>query len=334
MTSLSIGDMAQFFNLRNQTARLQYRLDDSLTELGSGEVADLSSHMRGNFSRISGIEHDLELLDGYLATSKTAKVLLDAQAVSFEKARSYAHDLGMSLIEAAQSADDNLKSATLKKGRSDFNSIISALNVQSSGRSLFSGDATNVRPFNDPEVILASLETYLSSEVDADGVWTAAETWFSAGGGYETVAYQGSDVPLGAISVAPGERVLVDLSGHSPEVRDLVRLHALAAVLDRGTLNLIDAEQRNLMSSVGEGLVNSDRELIYKQAEIGVQQERIDMLLSQESSRRFSLLETRKGMVSVDVDEVVVNISELKIRLESVYAATARVSNLSLVNFL
>ncbi|WP_161555808.1 flagellin [Mangrovicoccus ximenensis] len=305
-----------------------------MTEVGTGEVSNPSAHLFGNFSDISFIEHGLKVGEGFRSVINSARTLADAQQTAFSKARSRVHSVGVALVDTANSVDENKRSAVLHDAKVSFDAALSALNSQVSGRSIFSGIMTQSAAFSTSEQILSSFLSALGSASTAAEVRAAADVWFGIGGDYEMLAYFGSDEALDGFRVADGEVVRVEMTGYDYEVRNLLKLYAVSALMADGQPPLPEQEKSNLMAEIGQDLLNLDRDLISREAEMGSLQARIDEVLAENSSEMYALREYRKDMLGKDVAEAVVELNQVQGQLEALYMVTSRVSGLSLAKFL
>ena len=330
----TLGDLSQFFSLRRYNASLQVDLRNRVLELSSGEVSDVSSHLAGSFTNISGIERSLELNVSFSRVLNSASTFLNGQMQSFEKARGYTADLGVELVKASASEDAVQLSAVLSDAAQKFDSIVSSLNVQIGGRSLFAGNATQSASFKKSSDIVSALTAALATATTSNDVLAIADTWFSSGGGYEGGAYTGSLDALDGFRVGSAETLQPTLSGDSDEIRNLIKFHSLAAVASAGGLQLIPAEMKNLANTLGQGMINLDRDLISKAAEVGSTQERLESLISSNSSESYSLMEARKNLIGVDTAETALRLNETETQLQALYTVTARLSQLSLTEYL
>lgn len=334
MTGITVGDQAQYQMLSRFTAKLNATLNEGVKELGSEEESDVSNHLSGNFSSLAGVEKDLVLNDSYSLVLTSAKSFLDGQSLAFDKARSYSHSTGLGLIDASNSSSETYRESVLAESRSAFESVVAALNSQSSGKFLFSGASTQVTPFAAPNEILTAFSVSVSGATTAGDVLTMAETWFDSGGDYDTVAYFGSTDPIGEFLIGDSESIAPVLRGESDEIRDLLKLHAISSVLSDGAISLIESEKTLLMEMVGEQLIQLDEELVVSAASLGSLESRVEEAQVRNESERFSLSEARTSLIGVDTADTYLKVSEAEGRLQMLYSVTARLSGLSLVSFL
>ena len=334
MIRTTLGDMAQQFMLRRQNYTLQTEYSRRITELSTGEVADVSSHLSGDFTAISGIQRSLTLNESYGSVLSSAKTFIDAQLLAFQKARSHTLETGYALVEAAESVDQTRRESVLAESRTNFDFIISSLNSQVAGRSLFSGSDTQTSSYASPKDILLAFSSEVSGLTTADEIVAAADVWFAPGGGYDTQAYTGSLVPLDGFASSQTDVVAPTLSGDHDNLRELVKLHVLSAAMADGSTPLIEAEKSVLFKVVGERMVNLDRNLVVTESQIGGLQKHVDNLLAQNSAEKYSLLTARKDLIGVDTSETVMRLTEVEAQLQSLYVVTAKVSRLSLTEYL
>lgn len=334
MNSVSVGDLSQHYSLRRYNADLKASLGEIVEELGTGEVADISSHLSGGFSNLSALERSLTLTDSYSLAIGSVSTFVDTQVIAFERARGYVAETGLSLIDASTSSDPFRKDAVLEESRATFDSVLTVLNAQGGGRSVFSGTATNSRAFASAEEVLNAFSSALAGLNSASDVMDAADVWFGSGGGYDITAYLGSSDFFGGVKVAANEVIDSKLSGDSDEIREILKVHAVAAALSEGEIPLIDAEVSNLMKLVGEEMLDLDENLIGVAAGLGELQERIVDYRSQNEAERFALMSAKNELIGVDVEDNAMRLSEAETQLEILYNVTARLSRLTLADYI
>ena len=109
---------------------------------------------------------------------------------------------------------------------------------------------------------------------------------------------------------------------------------ALGALLGRNVLagNLI--EQGEIASLAGERLIASNDRLVALQASIGVSEAQVDRASVEVKSQLDGLQIAKTELIEVDPYEVAIKLQNAEIQLQSIYAITARLSRLSLVEYL
>jgi flagellar hook-associated protein 3 FlgL len=117
-------------------------------------------------------------------------------------------------------------------------------------------------------------------------------------------------------------------------VRDTLKGLALAAMLDRGTLGGNAAQRAELAKTAGAVLLEAADARGALAARIGTAQERTANAATRNMAEATALQIARIGMVSADPYEAATALTEAESQLDTLYAVTARLSRLSLANYL
>ena len=75
MNYVSIGDMAQSFQLRSHNTQLQRTVQTLSAEMTSGTKADLAAAVSGDFRALAGIDRSLGTLDAFRTATAEAALL-------------------------------------------------------------------------------------------------------------------------------------------------------------------------------------------------------------------------------------------------------------------
>ncbi len=335
MTSINLGDLAQHFMLRRHNADLKATMTTLTEELASGVRSDVSDAVTGDYSYLADIERSLTIMNGYSQSVNEARLFTDATQSSLEQIQNITSDLGATLITAASSNSTVTFRAVSLGAEQDFRSVVSAMNANVAGRSLFSGNVTDTSPLTDADVILDELRTVVAGLTSPADVQTAVDDWFNApGGGFETVAYQGSDTDLSPYLLGEGDSVRFELRADSQEMRDLLRDTALAALVGDDAIGLDTASQKSLIQSTGENLMTAQGGLINVRADLGFVEERIDEAAVRNSASQSSLELARSELIAADPYETATRLENTRQQLETLYAVTVRLSSLTLADYL
>lgn len=153
------------------------------------------------------------------------------------------------------------------------------------------------------------------------------------GGGFETGAYLGSANDLAPMRLNDNQAAEFNFRADSTELREAMRDTALAALaLDPG-LNLTFDEQKHLLRTASESLLTGQDNLTTVRADIGFNQERVENAMAENSLSRSSMLMTQSDLLSADQTDVAGKLQAVQVQLEMVYTITARLSQLTLANY-
>lgn len=334
MTSITIGDLAQSFMLRQQNTDLKSRMNQLSQELASGRTADVARHLSGSYSYLADVERNLTLLDTYDAATGEAILFTSTMQDVLERFQGLATDLGSAALTAAGSFLDEAVVSASTRATEDLESMVNALNSTVAGRSIFSGIDSDTAPLVSSTEILDELRTALTGQTDMAGIEGALDTWFGPGGGYETVAYQGSDTSLRPFVLGEGETVDLDLRADDDAFRVLLRSAAMAALAADPTLGFDSDLQAEMMKTAGEGLSFQQEGIVQIRADLGYAQTRAEESSARIVSERAGYLIAQSELLAVDPYETATKLEDVQFQLESLYALTVKLSRLSLTDYL
>jgi flagellar hook-associated protein 3 FlgL len=211
---------------------------------------------------------------------------------------------------------------------------VGLLNTQNAGRSLFSGTATDRPPLASTDVLLTDLRAAMAGAESVAAMMAAADTWFGAGGGFETLVYQGAATPLAPIQLSEQDQIQLGVQADDPAIREVLKHFAIAALAEDPALNLSPAEKAEVFATTGAGLVVGQGALTSLRTGIGFSQARTEEIAARNAATQTGLEMSRNALLSVDPFEVATQLEDVQFQLQSLYAVTVKSSQLSLVNFL
>ena len=334
MTTVQMGDLAQSYQLRSENARLKREVSVLTEELASGRVSDLAAKVSADLTPITGIAHDLSRLDGYKTALTETRLITDSVQAALQTAQDMSEDLYGGLILAGSANDPNGARAAGIDAEEKFAALVGTLRTQAGGRSLFAGIATDQPALAPAEDILAALKAATSGLTSASDVIAAVDIWFGPGGDFETVGYTGSTTPLAAVAVSRDISVTSDITALDPRIRDLLQATALGALVGDGVLNGSPSEQVALAAESGAQLLAVQTNLATLRAEVGAKQNTLSRAEQVNDTARHALELARAQIISIDPYEKATQLETTQTQLEALYAMTARISRLSLTDFL
>lgn len=332
MTKISLGDASLTNLLARQSAALRISVQQASTEVATGRKTDIAQSLRGDVSPLLAIDASLKRLEGFKITSGDAAFLTSAQQAALSGLSSLAKGITTTLLGSRDFPTPVQVDTVAADARGRLASTIALLNTQASGRTIFSGVATDKAPLGSADDLLAALETAAAGATTAGQVAAAVSNWFANPAGFETF-YQGG-APLSPVPIAPGEDATVGTTALDPAIRDTLSAFAMAALLDRGVLSGDAAERAALAQRAGQGLLTGEESRISLAARIGTIEGQIEAARSRNGAEETALGILRSETGSVDPYEAATRLEAARSQLESLYLVTARVSKLSLMEFL
>lgn len=332
MTRLSVGDASLTNLLARQGAQLRAGVQRAATEVATGRPTDTGQALRGDFSPLLAVDASLQRLTAYTRNTTEAALYTATQQSAIGGLSSLAVDLGTSLLRSKDLATAAQVDVFAADARGRLSSAIGLLNTQPAGRAVFAGTATDTPPLGAAETMLDALQLAVGAATTASEVATRVATWFADPTGYGAF-YQG-DGPLSLVPIGPGDTASLGVTATDPAITETLEGFALAALLDRGVLFGNPLERAELAQRAGEKLQRSQDARIDLAARIGTVEAQVETATTRNAAEETALGILRSEVGAVDPYEAATRLEELKSQLESLYLITARVSRLSLVDFL
>lgn len=329
---ISVGDASLTNILARQGADLRGQVQRAAQEVASGKHADIGQALRGDYSPLLAVDASLSRLAAYKSTATDAAFQTAAQQSAIRGLSQLASGISTQLMGARDVSTPAQISTLAADARGRLGSAIGLLNTQASGRAVFAGQATDTVPLGTADDMLAALETAAVGATTAGQVASAVATWFADPLGYGTF-YQGG-AALTAAPVAPGEAADLSTTAMDPVIRDTLAGLAMAALLDRGILAGNTEERARLAASSGQNLTRGEEGRITLSARIGTVEAQIEAARTRNSAEETSLGILRSDIGSVDPYEAATRLETIRTQLESLYLVTARVSRLSLTEYI
>lgn len=336
MNFVSVGDMAQMFRMQRQNVAIKSEMNRLTQELTTGTRQDVGAAVRGDFSAIAGVDRSLRTLESYKFVSQEAATLSSNMQAVNETLLSITDGFGSAMLTAGSSASSAMIDAAANNARGKFESAVAALNSNTAGRFLFSGQTTDVRPLAEADDILNAISAAISGETTTSGVIDAMDAWFEApvgGGGYLDTAYKGG-AALTPFRLGEGETANLNVTAADKEIRDVLKSLAVGALLADG-LFAGDTNKRAIIANAsGEQLMTISASLSNVGSSIGAAQERIESVSTRNRAETAALTMARNEMVAVDEYDSATALQALQTQMETLYTLTARLANLSLTDYM
>jgi flagellar hook-associated protein 3 FlgL len=333
MSMISLGDLAQSFMLRRQNTDLKADLQRLSSELSTGQAVDTGRQVGGDFSALAGIDASLSRLLGYKSTTSEAALLSGAMQTVLETVEEMTSTLAPQLLSASSGTTATQVNAVAGEARQKLQTAMALYNTDLAGRGLFAGVATDGAATIDMETLLTTLEGEIIGAATGVDIASRVSAWFDAPTGYATAGYRGG-TPLSPQSIAPGEAADLGFTAADAGVRDTLKGLAMAALIDRGALAGNAFERANLARRAGESLISSASSRADMAARLGTVQSQVEAASVRNGAETTALQIARNGITTVDPYETASKLEATRQQLETLYTLTARISRLSLVDYL
>lgn len=336
MTPISLGDLAQSFQLRRESARLTTEIAQLTEALSSGRRTDLVQSTGGATAPLAEIERSLTRTESYAVTVSDLTLETDAVQNVIGSIRDMLSPVRDALLAAQDATQRGLLDRAVEDSQIAFASAIEKLNTSVLGRTVFSGTATDRLPLADAEIMLADIEAevLLAGATTAADIEAVVDAWFAPGGGFDTIGYLGATEDRGPVFLSDTERSGAPPRADSTEVRALLASLAGVAISDRPALAVPRDEAVDLARSAALRVISADVGLVSISAEVGNTQGRLEAARTSLSSERDLLESARSEIISADPYETATRLQTAEAQLQMLYTITARQAQLSLTQYL
>ena len=333
----AIGDQARAFAMHASSTRIKTTLSILTGELASGEVADLGARLNGNTQGIVDIEAKLTRLN-QLKTSATELATHTAgMNTALDSIREFSSSLVLNLVVEPLGESDSIVKARVAEVSGAFDTAVARLNTSIGQRHLFSGINSDQPPLIPAKQILDELQALTAGMTTAADITASVSAWFDAApgaGGFLDVAYQGSLHATPTVQVGDASKITLDITAGSEVIREQLKGLAMGALLARGVLDSDYREKRAVLKAAGTVLMNNTSAFADEIGGIGYIQQTIERAQT-EGGASIAVYETMRNELRLaDPYQTAAAITEAETQLDTLYAVTARLSKLKLVDYL
>lgn len=335
MSNMTVGDLANTFQLRRFTGERKADLTRLAKELTTGVKSDLGAAVAGDFGPFAGIERSLRVNSAYNTTNTEAGGLFAGAQLALESVQSITQALSPALLTASSARDITLIGATSADAKQKFASVVSRFNTQIADRSVFAGSATDALALAPAQYMLDSIVAAVTGLTTAEDIELAVSTWFDdAGGGFETTGYLGAATDMGAMKIADDESIQMTTRADNQVIRDTLAGLAMAALVSEGALAGNVSEQANLIERASSKLLVSDGDLTQLRAEVGSIEARIEDAGARNAAEAAAYELARGEMINADPYETATLLETVYAQIETLYTVTSRLSALRFSDYM
>lgn len=336
--------------MRYSVARTQVELTKAQKEVSTGRVADVGLALGSRTGQSISFTRDFARLQGIVDTNGLASARLTATQNALGDISEIAQSFMATLTNSV--TGDASPVLTLTDAKGTLQSLTTQLNSSYNGEHLFAGINTDVKPINDFTAAgspnraafdagFLSYFGFAQSDPAAAGITalqmddfltTVIEPQF-LGAGWQGTWSNATDEGITS-RIALNETVETSVSANELGLRKVVMAAATVMAMFDSTSQVGDAARKQLLSRavslVGEGTAN----LANISARTGIVENRVKNASERINMQTDLLQRNIQELEGVDPYEASSRVSTLLQQIETSYALTARIHQLSLVKFL
>ncbi|QKC95134.1 flagellar hook-associated family protein [Mesorhizobium sp. NZP2298] len=346
MTSVSSAALSNA--MRYQQMRMQADLVKATKESSTGKVADVGLALGGRTAQSVTFSRDLDRLNVIVDSNGLVTARLASTQTALGQLSGVAQTFLSSLTTA--SSGDNSDSLTQSTGQTTIQQLASILNTSVNGEYLFAGTNTDVKPINDFTAAGSTAKAafdasfvakfgFTPDDPAAANITTAQMDDFITndvtpqflGAGWQTNMSNATDQQI-VSRIALNETTATSTSANSDGIKKLAMAAAIVSSLM--STNISQAAKDSIVSHsqtlVGEALSG----IAQVQSETGIVQKRVSDA-SDRMKTQVDLFERHiLDLEAVDPAEAATRVADLTQHIETSFALTARLQQLSLLNYL
>lgn len=334
MPVISVGDMAQQFTSMKNGGTIKSDLQRLAQSLSTGRVADVTQHLNGETARFSGVSYSLSQLDAYRqVASETQQYLANVQTVLGQ-----VDALRSTTAERLLLVNDTSTIAQVDEAafasRSAFDTMVRTLNTQIADRALLGGADVEGAPLVSGPAMLADMQMLIGPATDQATITAVVEAWFDdPAGGFVTLGYMGDRGTPPERRLSETKSFTLDARADDPAIIEMLKAAAIAALA--GDLPGIDRETKaGLLQDAGKRLFVGSSSLVALQARVGFTESGVEQAMAETKAQQTALGMLQNDLIAADPFETASRLQSVQLQLETHYAVTARMSQLSLLGYI
>ncbi|WP_394180885.1 flagellin [Yoonia maritima] len=329
-----VGDMAQQFNAMRNTSVIKSDLARLSESMSTGNVADITRHLNGETTLLSGVNYSLSQLASYTVAGRETEQRLANMQIVLGQLDSASQKTSSQLLLVSNNSSSDQVTEAARAARSTFDTMVNLLNTRVGDRALFGGAKVANAPLASATDMLADIQIAIGGATSQAAISAAVLDWFdNPAGGFATMGYLGDTGPAVKKRLSDSTTVTIDARADDPAIRDALKFAALAAVTHE--MSGLDVGTRSgLLQESGIGLFSTTSALVGVQSRIGFVEETVSREITEMSAESTALAIAKNDLVAADPFEAASRLQAVQLQLETHYAVTARMSQLSLLSFI
>ncbi|EPX78028.1 flagellin [Salipiger mucosus] len=343
---------------RRFVERSRAELEQVGQELSTGYKADIAKDLGMQSSQAIAFRNAMDKTEGYITGNKVLESKLSLLSGTMDNFRNEAQSM-MDLAVTNASSPAPTVDALQAEAKATLDALTSHLNVNYNGEYLFAGIDANSTPvqsysetnnetgYSPQGVVEGIVGTNIASPADAatkiaelDAIFDSSNT-VNPDRNFEGTFFKGMPLEdaggnpnkrINAI-VADDQKIEYGKQANDPAFTEILKGVSMIAGLDPAEIDNAagyDAWMNEAINSMASGI----KKLGVEQADIGKKRESLDEIITQQEDKKGIYNNRIVALEGVDHYEAASRMSALETQLEATYSVTAKISQLSFLNFM
>src|ERR1700733_2313505 len=324
-----------------QIQSMETQMNQIPPEIASGRKTDPLGPLGGNAALLYQLHAQSDQQTALQTTVTNALGRLDAT----QTALSAVGTAVQSIVNDALTPDSSNgqgQSVLANEAQNSMAQVISQLNTQYEGSSLFAGDNTNTAPMQAADAAggpLATVNSVLAAAVRAKGGPLTASV-FNDTNSNPALNYTGSfytapdDGRPTTVLIGATQTLQYNVNGKQQGFRDLMQGLSMLTMLGAPSSQLDDSAKAALQTQASSLIGQAQNELTTQQGLLGVTQATLQNVADQQQAAANATQNQILGFEQADTTADATTLSTLQTQLQATYAITAEISQLTLTHYL
>lgn len=334
MNYASLGDGMRQFQQSRQNFSLKTSLNTLVNELSSGEKSDKVKATNGDTARLSAIDNRLKVLSSLSFAAKETELTLSTTQTALNNFDIQRGALAEQLLPITSDSPDFQVDQAATAGRERFNGLVSTLNTRLGDDSLFAGIAIDQAPLAAADTMLADIVAQIGGATDTATISATIDTWFDdPAGGFATIGYVGDTGQNAQRRLDSDTVITIDARADDPALKAVLKGAVMAAIADE-IPGLSKKVKTDLLTEGGIQLQSASSGVAAVQGRIGYAEGEVERFSVSQTAEQAALGRAYNLITQADPYETASALQAVQLQLETHYATTARLSRLSLTEYL
>lgn len=334
MPIVSVGNMSQHFVSMRNGGNIKTELSRLAESLSTGRVTDITAELAGETTRLAGISYSLSQIEGYLQSATETGLMLSSMQTVLGQVDATRSQTSSQLLLLNDSSTISQVDESGRAARDSFGSIVDTLNTRIADRSVMTGTAVDQPALASAEDMLSDIRLAVGAATDQATITATVEAWFDdPAGGFVTMGYLGDSGPVLNRRISDTKSYEVDARADDPAIREVLKAAALAAISDE-LPNLNAATKSDLLQDAGQRLFGAATGLVSMQSRIGFVEAEVEQTQVELNAQKTTLQISKNNLISADPFDTASRLQSVQLQLETHYNVTARLSRISLLDYI
>lgn len=334
MKPLALGDMARSHALRQNSNSVKRQMTSLQQELITGQVNDKLRRSGGDTALLTSLQRSLALAETNKANTAAISTYLNTQQEALSRVSDIVQDKAAYLIRPELYSTDDRVAGAIDRVDGALRDITTLLNTKIGGKSIFAGNNSDSPALRDVDAMISDIVSTIPAGADSQTINQLVSDWFAPGGGFESDDYLGGPEKTGNINLGNGNNLQLNLTASDEAIRGILTELAKGAALKQGLLSGQPEQQRQMLQDIGINLFSAMSAFENTQENLGLKQAYTEKALVEADASYTSSQIALNTMLAVDEYDVASRLQDAMARLDKIYLMTARLSRLSLSEYL